>query len=156
MDDANTRLGRPRGETRRIGRSKRDAVKPACRVDELRFETRDLHEREAIPRLGIAHPTNQHEPVRCDIRIAVFARVDLGEVDPCVVARVRIGERLDFGYGDDVASTRVVARDDREIERADGRVDDRLCGAGGEDHDDGVGVGALFDLESQRSCSDGS
>ncbi len=156
MDDANARLGRPRGETRRIRRSKRDAVEPACRVDELRFETRDLHQREAIPRLGIAHPTNQHETVRGDVRIAVFARVDLREVDPRVVARVRIGERLDFRYGDDVASARVVARDDREIERADGRVDDRLRDAGGEDHDDGVGGWALFDLESQGSCGDGS
>jgi hypothetical protein len=96
MDDANTGLCRPRAEACRIGRSELDAVKPPLRIDEFRFETRHLNERDVIPRLGIALPANQHETIRRDIRVAVSARVNPWEVDPRAVARVRIGERLNL------------------------------------------------------------
>ena len=155
LNDANARLCRPGREARGICRSQSDAVVAARRVDERRFEARHLHECESLVGFGIATPTDDDQAVRGEVRVAVFARVDLGEVDPRVVGRVRIGEDTDLGDRDEVAPGGVVAADDREIKGADRRVDDRLARSAGEDHDDGVGVGALFNFEIQLGGSGG-
>ena len=105
-------------------------------------------------RLGVARPTDEHEPVRREVRVALIVRVDLGEVDPRVVCRARIGVHADLRDRDNVTTRRDVTALDGELERADDRVDDRSGRAAREDHDDGVGVAALFDLQIHRSGRD--
>jgi len=86
------------------------------RVDELRFETRDLHDREAIPRLGIALP-HRHPRVEVDevsglavnreIRLRVCGQPVVGEVE--VVEARRGGRRRALEREPD---RRVALRDD--------------------------------------------
>ncbi len=104
--------------------------------------------------LRIARPTDEHEAARREVRIALIGRVDLGEVDPRVIDRARIGVHADLRDRDDVTTRGSVTALDRELERADDRVDDRSRRAAREDHDDRVGVAALFDLEIHRSGRD--
>jgi hypothetical protein len=71
LNDADAGLCGPCREARGVRRSELDAVVTALRIDELRLETRDLHEREPRVRLGIALPTNERESVRRDVGVAV-------------------------------------------------------------------------------------
>ena len=90
LDDANAGLARPRVETVLVGRRQRDRVEAALRVSELRFEARQINDGEPITGFAIQRPAIDGEMVLAEVRGDVVLGVDAREVDPSLVARLRI------------------------------------------------------------------
>jgi hypothetical protein len=152
LDDANPGIARPRLQGVVVGRREADGVEAALRVHELRLETRQVDHREPITVLAVDRPAIELQLVLPEVAVDVVVRVDLREIDPGLVAGVRVGRRLDvhadLGEREFVAAGEHVAADDREAQGTDRGHDRAFFRAGREIDEERAGVNAELDLQT--------
>jgi hypothetical protein len=73
-----------------VCRRQRHGVKATLWVGELRLEAREIHDSESITGLRVGRPAVDIQMVLAEVRLDVVRGVQPREVDPRLVARVRV------------------------------------------------------------------